>query len=57
MVVSRAFTAILSFLTPVAFVFLVGHVILNSKRPVAPKHPEHVGWLDNPDYCRYNHIS
>lgn len=57
MFVSRAFTVILNVLAPVAFVFLVGHVILNSKRKEAPKHPEHVCIMKNPEYCIYNHVS
>lgn len=57
MFVSRAFSTILNILTPVAFVFLVGHVILNSKRKEAPKHPEHVCIVKNPEYCIYNHVS
>lgn len=57
MFASRAFTAILSVLAPVAFVFLVGHVILNSNRKEAPKRPEHVCMMKNPEYCIYNHVS
>lgn len=57
MFASRAFTAILSVLAPVAFVFLVGHVILNHKRKEAPKRPEHVCMMKNPEYCIYNHVS
>ena len=57
MFVSRAFSTVLNVLAPVAFVFLVGHVILNSKRPVAPKYPEHVCMMKNPEYCIYNHVS
>lgn len=57
MFTSRAFTVILNVLAPVAFVLLVGHVILNSKRKEAPKHPEHVCMMKNPEYCIYNHAS
>lgn len=57
MFVSRAFSTILNILAPVAFVFLVGHVILNFKRKEAPKHPEHVCIMKNPEYCIYNHVS
>lgn len=57
MFVSRAFSSILNILAPVAFVFLVGHVILTSKRKEAPKHPEHVCVVKNPEYCIYNHVS
>lgn len=57
MFVSRALTAILNILAPVTFVFLVGHVVLNSKRNEAPKHPEHVCIAKNPEYCIYNHVS
>lgn len=57
MFVSRAFTTILNVFAPVAFVFLVGHVILNSNRKEAPKHPEHVCIMENPEYCIYNHVS
>ena len=57
MFVSRAFTVILNVLAPVAFVFLVGHVILNSKRKEAPKHPEHVCIAKNSEDCIYNHVS
>lgn len=57
MFVSRAFTVILNVLAPVAFVFLVGHVVLNSNRKEAPKHPEHVCIMKNPEYCIYNHVS
>lgn len=57
MFVSRAFSAILNVLAPVAFVFLVGHVILNSKRKEAPKHPEHVCIAKNSEDCIYNHVS
>lgn len=57
MFVSRAFTVTLNVLAPFAFVFLVGHVVLNSKRKEAPKHPEHVCIVKNPEYCIYNHVS
>lgn len=57
MFVSRAFFAILNVLAPVAFVFLVGHVVLNSKRKDAPMRPEHVCIVKNPEYCIYNHVS
>ena len=57
MFVSRAFFAILNVLAPVAFVFLVGHVVLNSKRKDAPMCPEHVCIVKNPEYCIYNHVS
>lgn len=57
MFVSRAFTVILNVLTPFAFMFLVGHVVLNSKRKEAPKHPEHVCIMKNPAYCIYNHVA
>lgn len=57
MFASRVLTAILNVLAPVAFVFLVGHVVLNSKRKEAPKHPEHVCIVKNPEYCIYNHVS
>lgn len=57
MFVSRAFTVILNVLTPFAFMFLVCHVVLNSKRKEAPKHPEHVCIMKNPEYCIYNHVS
>lgn len=57
MFASRVFTAILTVLAPLAFVFLVGHVILNSNRKEAPKHPEHVCIVKNPEYCIYNHVS
>lgn len=57
MLVSRVLTAILNVLAPFAFVFLVTHVVLNSKRKEAPKHPEHVCIVKNPEYCIYNHVS
>lgn len=57
MFVPRVLTAILNVLAPCSFVFLVGHVILNSKRKEAPKHPEHVCIVKNPEYCIYNHVS
>ena len=57
MFVSRVLTAILNVLAPFAFVFLVGHVILNSKHKEALKHPEHVCMMKNPKYCIYNHVS
>lgn len=57
MFVSRAFTTILNVFAPVAFVFLVGHVILNSNRKETPKHPEHVCIMENPEDCIYNHVS
>lgn len=57
MFASRAFSAILNIFAPVAFVFLVGHVILNHKRKEAPKHPEHVCMTKHPEYCIYNHVA
>lgn len=57
MFVSRAFSALLNILAPVAFVFLVGHVVLNSKRKEAPKRTEHVCIVKNPEYCIYNHVA
>lgn len=57
MFVSRTFTVILNVLAPFAFMFLVGYVVLNSKRKEAPKHPEHVCIMKNPEYCIYNHVS
>lgn len=57
MFVSRAFTVTLNVLAPFAFVFLVGHVVLNSKRKESPKRPEHVCIVKNPEYCIYNHVS
>lgn len=57
MFVSRAFSTLLNVLAPVAFVFLVAHVVLNSKRKEAPKYPEHVCVVKNPEYCIYNHVS
>lgn len=57
MLAPRIFTATLNALAPIAFIFLVGHVILNSKRKEAPKHPEHVCMVKNPEDCIYNHVS
>lgn len=57
MLAPRIFTATLNTLAPIAFIFLVGHVILNFKRPATQTRPEHVCMMKNPEYCIYNHVS
>lgn len=53
---SRISSAALNALAPVAFIALVAHVILTTKRPATPTHPEHVCMMKNPEDCIYKHV-